>query len=336
MVGREGRSAPSTIRAGDEGKDGLSTSESPRRRPSREAATLARLDARTWPRQTPRYRALDLAFSVRLMGDDLADYIEHIFSSLRAGRGASPTEPAHVYSVLDEGERYQRRYAVYFDGQPIVRTPSEPMALVYLLWHLNRAVVEASNRWLLLHAAAAEHEGAAVVLPAPMDSGKTTLVAGLVVRGLGYLTDETVAIDLATRRVDPYPKPLSIELGSWETLPSLRPQLDARFARFHDELWHVVPDAIRPGAAAGPSTPRVVVTPRFESGARTAIEPMSRAEAVMMLAENAFNFASHKAAGLDALAAIVRNCECYRMTVGTLDDACDAILDVVSNLEAKV
>lgn len=290
-----------------------------------------------WSRATPQYRALDLAFRVRLMGDDLADYVEAMFSPLRTNPRAPRTPvPEHVYSVLDEGERYQRRYAVYFDGLPLVRTASEPMALVYLLWHLNRAVVEASDRWLLLHAAAAEHDGAAVLLPAPMDSGKTTLVAGLVLRGLGYLTDETVAIDPVTRTVDPYPKALSIELGSWETLAALRPQLDARFARFSDEIWHVVPDAIRRGAAAGSSVPRVVVTPRFESGARTAIEPMSRAEAVMMLAENAFNFSAHKAAGLDTLAAVVRRCECYRLTVGALDDACDAVLGVVANLDARV
>jgi len=298
---------------------------------------LVRLDAREWPRTTPQYRALDLAFTVRVMGDDLADYVEAIFSPLLAPPSDTRAAvPHHVYSVLDEGERYQRRYAVYFDGQPIVRTPSEPMALVYLLWHLNRAVVEASDRRLLLHAAAAEHQGAAVLLPAPMDAGKTTLVAGLTLRGFGYLTDEVVAIDPSTRRVDPFPKPLSIELGSWEVLAPLRPAPDARFARFSDEIWHVVPDAIRPGAAAGPSVPRVVVTPRYESGARTVIEPMSRAEAVMMLAENAFNFASHKAAGLDTLAAVVRRCECYRLTTGSLDDACAAILDVVSNLDVKV
>jgi hypothetical protein len=125
-------------------------------------------------------------------------------------------------------------------------------------------------------------------------------------------------------------------MGSWEVLSALRPQLDARFARFSDEIWHVVPDAIRPGAIAAPCTARAVVSPRFEPGATTALEPISRAEAVMLLAENAFNFSVHGAAGLDALAAVVRSCECYRLTVGALDDACDRIVDVMSRLEARV
>jgi HprK-related kinase A len=311
----------------------LSESATPRRRPAREAATLARLDARAWPRTTPVFRALGLTFDARLMGDDLADYLELILAPLRAPAG---TTAAHRFSVVDDGERYQRRYAVYFDGLPIVRTPSEPLALVYLLWHLNRAVVEASNAWLLLHAAAAERDGAAVLLPAPMDAGKSTLVAGLTLHGFRYLTDETVALDPHTARVDPYPKPLSIEMGSWDALAPLRPQLDARFARFSDEIWHVVPDAIRPGAIAPACTARAVVSPRFDPGATTALEPISRAEAVMLLAENAFNFSAHGAAGLDTLATVVRSCECYRLTVGTLDDACDRIVDVMSRLEARV
>ncbi|HEX4490199.1 MAG TPA: hypothetical protein VH914_03250 [Acidimicrobiia bacterium] len=311
----------------------MSEPATPRRRPARESATLARLDARPWPRRTPVFKALGLTFDARLMGDDLADYLELVLAPLRAPAGI---EAAHRFSVVDEGERYQRRYAVYFDGLPIVRTPSEPLALVYLLWHLNRAVVEASNDWLLLHAAAAEHDGSAVLLPARMDAGKSTLVAGLALRGFGYLTDEAVAIDPASARVDPYPKPLSIEMGSWDALAPLRPQLDARFARFCDDVWHVVPDAIRPGAVAESCTARAIVSPRFEPGATTALEPISRAEAVMMLAENAFNFSAHGAAGLDLLAGVVRPCECYRLTVGTLDDACDRVIDVVARLGARV
>jgi HprK-related kinase A len=311
----------------------LSDSATPRRRPAREAATLARLDARPWPRTTPVFRALGLTFDARLMGDDLADYLELILAPLRAPAG---TVAAHRFSVVDEGARYQNRYAVYFDGLPIVRTPSEPLALVYLLWHLNRAVVADSDAWLLVHAAAAEHDGAAVLLPARMDAGKSTLVAGLTLRGLRYLTDETVAIDPSTARVDPYPKPLSIEMGSWDALAPLRPELDARLARFADEIWHVVPDTIRRGATADSCAARAIVSPRFEPGASTALEPISRAEAVMMLAENAFNFSTHGAAGLDTLATVVRGCECYRLTVGSLDDACDRVLDVMARLDARV
>jgi hypothetical protein len=241
-----------------------------------------------------------------------------------------------VFSVVDDGERFKNRYAVYDDGQPIVRTPSEHLALVYLLWQLNRAVVAQSDGYLLLHSAAAEFAGSALLLPAPMNSGKTTLVAGLVHRGFGYLTDEAAAIDPATLDIDPFPKPLSIEHGSWEALAAIRPQLDARFARFTEDQWHVVPDAIRTGAVARSCPARLVVSPRFEPAATTTIERMSRAEGVLLLAQNAFNFPSHKLEGLHTLAAVVRECDCYRLTFGSLDAACDEIMSVVDQLEARV
>ena len=52
-----------------------------------------------------------------------------------------------------------------------------------------------------------------------MESGKTTLVAGLVLAGLRYLTDEAVAIRPADGGITPFPKALSVDHGSW---PSCR------------------------------------------------------------------------------------------------------------------
>ena len=262
---------------------------------------------------------------------DLADYVEMTLAPLATDEAA-----AHVYSVVDDGARFKSRYAVYFDGQHIVRTPSEPLALTYLLWHLNRAVVAASDRYLLVHAAAAAVDGAAVLLPAAMNSGKSTLVAGLVRRGLDYLTDEAAAIDPTTKLVDPYPKAISIELGSWDALDELRPPADARFDRFSDEQWRIVPDSVRPGSIADRCPARLVVSPRFQPAAKTRLERISRAEGVLVLAENSFNFASHGGAALDTLAAVVRRCDCYRLTFGSLDEACDEIASLAEQLEAKV
>jgi hypothetical protein len=316
---------------GDEGKDVLSAPGLPRRRPARESAALTRLDARSWSRVTHPYRALDLRFAVRMVGDDLADYLEPLLAPL-----ASEEPARHLYSVVDHGERFKHRYAVYFDGQHVIRTPDEAQALDYLLWHLNRAVVAESDRYLLLHAAVAAFDGSAILLPAPMDSGKTTLVAGLAQRGFGYLTDEAAAINPMTLDVDPYPKPLAIDSGSWDVLEHLRPRLDDRFSRYAEAKWYVAPDSLRRGAVAGPCPASLVVSPRYEAGAATTMERISRAEAVLMLAENAFNFPSHKGKGLDTLAEVVRRCDCYRLTIGSLDDACDEVMNVVEQRRVRV
>jgi hypothetical protein len=292
------------------------------------------LDERAWPRLTPTYGALDFRFAVRMAGDDLADYVERIFAPFAT---ADPSEPhQHVYSVVDDGPRFKNRYALYFDGQPIVRTPFEPLPLAFLLWHLNIAVVAASDRYLLVHAAAASYNGSAILLPAAKDSGKTTLVARLVQRGCGYFTDEATAIDPVTLAVHPYPKPLAVEPGSWEVLADLRPDLDDRFLPFVRDQWHVVPDSIRPDAIAEPCPPRLIVSPRYEAGAQTSLEAISRAQAVLLLAENAFNFQSHKADGLRAFADVVSGCDCYRLTIGSHEDASDEVMRMVERLEVSV
>jgi hypothetical protein len=308
----------------------LSAPGLPRRRPAREAVTSTRLNEREWPRVTRVYGAADLTFSVRSEHGDLADYVERLLAPL------APRETAdHCYSIVDDGARFKSRYALYFDGQPIVRTPSEALTVAFLLWHLNFAVVAASDRYLVVHAAAAAHHGSAILLPAAPDSGKTTLVARLIARGCSYLTDEASAIDPVSLTVAPYPKPLTIQQGSWAALADLRPELHDRFSQYAQDQWHLVPDAIRSGAVAVPTVANLVVSPRFDASATTTLEPISRAEAVLLLAENAFNFESHKATGLDTLAAVVRRCECYRLTIGSDDDGSDAVMRVVERLGAS-
>ncbi len=313
----------------------LSAPGLPRRRPAREAVTLKRLNERTWPRVTPVYQALDFAFAVRIDGDDLADYVEGLFAPFAPLGRANGSTAAHVYSVVDDGPHFKNRYALYFDGQPIIRTPLEPLALAFLLWHLNVAVVAASDRYLLVHAAAASYNGSAILLPAPKDSGKSTLVARLVQRGCGYLTDEATAINPVTLAVDPYPKPLAVEPGSWEVLADLRPDLEDRFLPFVRDQWHVAAESIRPDAIALPCPPRLIVSPHYESGARTAFEEISRAQAVLMLAENAFNFASHKVDGLHTLAEVVSGCECYRLTIGSHDDASADVMGILEDIAVR-
>ena len=284
---------------------------------------------------TPTYHALDFEFSVRLTGADLADYVEALFTPFAAPDAGPGVTAAHHYSVVDDGPRFKNRYALYFDGQPIIRTPFETLALAFLLWHLNVAVVATSDRYLLVHAAAAAYDGSAILLPAPKESGKSTLVAQLVRRGCGYLTDEATAIDPVTLAVDPYPKPLSVEPGSWDVLADLRPDLDDRFLPFIRDQWHVAAESIRPDAIAESCPPRLIVSPHFEAGASTSLEEISRAQAVLVLAENAFNFESHKVKGLHTLAEVVSGCECYRLTIGSDDDASAEVMGILEGVGAR-
>jgi len=284
---------------------------------------LSRLD---WPYQTAPCQALGLDFAVRVMDPFLGAYLDRILV-----HRTFPGPSAHLYSLVDRGPQIRLRYALFLDDNLIETLCGPGIALAYLLWHINRSVIEHTPDLLLLHAAAVECGGMTLLLPAPTESGKTTLAAGLVQAGLRYVTDEAVAIDPDTKRVVPYPKALSVDPGSWSVLAALRPHVTEEVRPYLDRQWHVIPDAIRPGAVAAASVPGFVIAPRYQAGAETALVPIGRAEAVAILAENAFNLDLHGRLGLNLLADVVRRCRCYRLTIADLDDACESIFDLLGH-----
>jgi hypothetical protein len=168
-----------------------------------------------------------------------------------------------------------------------------------------------------------------VLLPAPAESGKTTLTAGLVRRGLDYVTDEAVGIDPRSLAVVPYSKPLSVDPGSWEVLADFEPRVEESLRSLHSSQWQVSPESIRPGSLTGRSRPSLVVFPMYQPSSPTRLEDMSRADAVVELAQNSFNFHDTGRALLPVLAAVVAQCRCYRLVVGDLSSACEEILALV-------
>lgn len=276
---------------------------------------------------TGRFRALGHDFRVRTSDPDLGRYVDEVF-----GAFAAPGSAATTYSLREDALDGRPAFTLRFEDEEIVRTRNAGTAFGTLLWHVNQETVRRSSELCILHAAAAEHRGLAVVLPAPMEAGKTTLVAGLVRAGLRYLTDEAAAIDPCRLLVQPFPKALSLDPGSWEVLADLRPAVDDAVARYVRAQWQVPPDAIRSHAVA-PATPvRAVVAPRYVEGAATRFEPITRAEALQLLVRSTFRFPDHGRRNFETLAHVVRQSACYRLVVGDLCFACDLVIDMLDDL----
>lgn len=287
----------------------------------------APVQPRTWGHVTGRFRALGHDFGVRTTDGELGRYLEHVFAAF-----AAPGDAATSYSISEEDVDGRSWFTVRFGDEELVRTRGESMALGMLLWHVNQETVHSSPQLCILHAAAAEYHGMAVVLPAPMEAGKTTLVAGLVRAGLRYLTDEAAAIDPCRLLVKPFPKALSVDPGSWGVLADLRPRVSDTIARYVRAQWQVPPGAMRPHAVA-PATPvRAIVSPRYVEGAATSLDPITRAEALQMLVRTTFHFSAHGRRNFETLARIARQSVCYRLTVGDLALACDLVIDMLDQL----
>lgn len=275
--------------------------------------------SRTLPCIVGPFRALDYDFGIRTDDRRLAAYCERTLGSFKVSE-----PPTRWYSVVESDEPAER-YRIYLDAEGLFAASRADAVVRYLLWHVNYAVITESTRHLLVHAAGATIGQAAVVLPGEMNAGKTTLVAALGLDGFGILTDELVALNLGTGLIDPYPRPLNIEPGSWELLAGLRPPDRDDNDPLPQQLWHVDPGSVRPGAVSPPAPIRWVLTPRFERGVDTRVEPMSRSEAVVLLYRHAFNKHRFGDAGIRALVDAVKNARCGRLVNGDLSGAVAAV-----------
>jgi hypothetical protein len=270
---------------------------------------------------TRRFDALGLTFGVQAEDPGLCSYVERLYAGF-----PEPGNAAHRYILNDTADGA----TLWFDDER-VGDAGELAALVAPLVHsVNRQALDGSEH-LILHAGAIEQDGVGLVFPGSMEAGKTTLAAGLVRAGFGYLTDEGVAIDRENLSIHPYPKPLSIDRGAWRLFPELEPQAGLGTNAYKADQWQVPPADIRPGALGRSCGVDVIVFTTYEEGAETSIEPLRRAEALVELAKNTYKFDVQGAPALDVLAEVVRSAACYQLTSGDLDAAIGAVTRVLAS-----
>lgn len=256
--------------------------------------------------------------------------LDELLSRAYAGFPEAPVA-AHRFRVRPETEPAvpgRPGALLEVDGEVRIRADSTGGLVAGIVGTLNRAAAEDSPH-LLVHAGAVERNGVGVVLPAPMEHGKTTLTVGLVRAGFGYLTDEAATFDRATGTLLPYPKPLSIDPGSWPLFPDLEPHEPFADDGYKRRQWLVPPTDIRPDALGRPCGARFVVFPAYAEGATTRLEPMTRAEALVEMARNTFRFDREGRPTFALLAGILRGAEPYRLPVGDLDAAVSEISRLV-------
>lgn len=244
----------------------------------------------------------------------------------------SATEPAR-YRIVATPDRP----GLWRDGTCLVTTTKPADVLATLLWDVNRRAVAATARdCLVLHAGAVvDHRGRAVVLPAAMEAGKTTLVTALVRAGFGYLSDELVAVPDPGGTVLAYPKALSIDPGSWKLFPELVPA--AEQLHLSPDQWLVTADEVRDGAVhPAPSNPAVLVLPQHQPGASTELTPLAPLETVRDLAACAFGLGERPDHVLPRVAQVADTVPAFRLRVGDgTEEAVAAVRTALSRVPQR-
>jgi hypothetical protein len=229
---------------------------------------------------------------------------------------------------------------LYLDHEAIGSVANVAAAVDWLLGDITRAVADASAEHLLFHAGGVQHGDMGVLLPAPSGGGKSTTVAGLVHWGFGYLSDELIALDTSTRRILPFPKPLTIKSGSFDAVRALAPALDPaghlELRQYVGPEWNIPVDWIRPGSVGVPCPLGLVVVPHFVGGGRTVLEPLSADDAFLALALNTVNLDRLGGPGAVMVHDLVHGCDCYRLEISDLAVACHLMHDLVTQRHAPL
>ncbi len=279
--------------------------------------------AQGWCRSS-RLRLLDFDVAIHSPDPTLVDLVDELYAPLRIAGDAR-----HALFLGPAPTRGRAGYFTALDGSVLVRTPARSVAFAHLLFEANQQAVEQTVGMARLHASAAALDDAAVVMPGAMGAGKSTLVAGLMTRGFGYLTDEVVAFDPNTGTVVPYPKPLSLgtppeSLGAlrWEQQPDAQAYLGASGV--------VPPGAVGSRLAHPGVSPGLIVLPNYEPSAPTEVVRLTGADALAAVAGHTFHL--EEPGTLARLSRRMEGLPCYRLVSGDLQRAIDAVLDLTGQV----
>lgn len=281
------------------------------------------MDGRSWPFER-RFRALDYAFCVRT---DLEDAGLVVGRLLAPFVDPKPYAPAATYTLThrltpgprDDRDRYC--YELFHDADSIQRVANPGSMLDMVILDVTRRAVESTNRYLAVHAGVVALHGQALLLSAPADSGKTTLVAGLTRVGFDFLGDEIALLEPGTGLVHPFFRPLMIERPSMDVLDGLASELPAAYEGFRATRYQVSSEDLRPGSKGTPSPVAFVAFPSFHAGLETRLRPISRAAAMIRLAGQAFNMLTMGKAAIETFADVIRGAECFELPMGDLHQA---------------
>lgn len=221
--------------------------------------------------------------------------------------------------------RWWRPQAVFrFDGvEPFLPLPLTH-AYPLMEWAMNWCVSMHVQHYLLLHAAVVEKHGLALLLPAPPGSGKSTLCAGLIHRGWRLLSDEMALISLDGHLVTPFGRAISLKNQSIDIIQRYAPEavFSATVRDTHKgdvALLRVPTGQVR--RIGEPAKPRWVVFPRFVAGSTARLTPRSKAQSMLELARNSFNYMVLGRTGFDGLSRVIDASDCYDFQYSHLDDA---------------
>jgi len=223
---------------------------------------------------------------------------------------------------------------VYDGASPFAVLPLDH-AFPLLEWAMNWCISTQAHHFLTLHAAVIEREGCAVIMPAPPGSGKSTLCAGLVSRGWRLLSDELALISLVDGWITPLGRPISLKNESLQVIREFVPGVvmnQVTHETSKGSVSHMKVPAEQVKRLGERARPRWVVFPKYVPQAKAELSLRSKANSMLELGGNSFNYTVHGLTGFEVLSEIITASDCYDFRYSDLDEAV-SVLDGLAQKE---
>jgi hypothetical protein len=215
-----------------------------------------------------------------------------------------------VVSVDGSGYRCEATRQEPFGPCPLNRFLDE------LEYRIALALVDARPDLLWLHAGAAAWQGQALVFPAVVGNGKSTLTTRLCESGWQYLSDEYVPYDSATGTVSAFPRMPDVRI------PSGTPLLE-HSVRCMPKQWVKLS---RTALAQAPAAVRALVLPQYRPASGTDLRRASPAEAAFEVLRNLMNARADDPRIIGGVRDLVSSHPAYRLAFHEADPAIQAVL----------
>lgn len=263
---------------------------------------------------------LNKPFKVTLDSQELADEINPRLTHLRASHQEKPEFTLTLTTVEDQ-------IHLHCGDEFLSAEPNVSAARAILLQEIVRRATTPPRQWLaLFHAGACGNDHSCVIFPAASYSGKTTLAAVLMQRGLTFYADDSVALEKETLEIPAMPFGLSIREGSWPLLGSRTPGFDNLpvTQRFGQQVRFVYPPVRRTSAQAA-----AIVFPNYQPGAEPKIRPLSTLDTLIQLKQSGF-WVENQTESIAAFADWLEPLPSYQITYAAVDQAANLIAALLS------
>lgn len=238
---------------------------------------------------------------------DLRHDLANIVAPLpRASEDAALIDIAIQRDTAMQGETGGWSFSV--NGGLPLRFSNRQATIRHVVASLNSKPLDIRDDVVVFHASAAEFDGGVSLFPGVSNAGKSTLITQLVHRGHKYVSDEAVAVTPGDLQALPFPKSISIDVGSQEYLSPMT-QVPPR-----DRTIDVDPRQIGPGRISNGGVVNNIIFPEYRTCSPTVLEPLDPFDAFSRLLSNSFRFDTAGQAAFDVVVSLANNVSAFALT----------------------